>query len=193
MVHRYALKSAGGVRPGAGYPEFRLGPAFAVARFHKLVGRLALNLPVNRAPAGNRKAFRFRSKLVRIAEPTDDLQMHLWHPLTLWCHVQLQDHLIADALHFGQHSGTASTLVGVPQNDSSDIAVRSHPFAVVPANGAPARRPAVINFCRDCSCKGLNGVLRDRDRLLPVNLLKVLDADSGEFDKVGCVRAKGHE
>lgn len=29
VVHRYALKGAGGVRPGAVYPEFHFGPAFA--------------------------------------------------------------------------------------------------------------------------------------------------------------------
>src|SRR6266568_3822516 len=171
VIHRYPLKSPGRVGASAGHSEFHLGPALAVARQHEFVRRLALNLAVNCAATGNRKPLSFGTELVGIAQPTDDFQMYFRHPLALSRHVQLLNDLIADRLHFWGQPRTWLSPLGVPQDDRPNVATRGQPFPIVPAYRPPTRRPVVLNAVRDRSGEGFNRRTRDRDRLLPVNLL----------------------
>ena len=109
--------------------------------------------------------------------------MHFRHPFALGRHVQLLDDLIADHFHLWGHRVPGFPRSACLRMIAPNIPTRGQPFPIVPADRPPSRRPVVLNSIRDRSGDGLNRCTRYRDRLLPVNLLQVLDAALGQIDQ----------
>ena len=185
MIHRHSLERAGSLGADAADAEFHLGTPLTISCHHQFIRRDALNQTIDCPLTRNCKRSICRPELVRIGKATNDLQMDLWNSLPFGGHIQFGDNLVDDGFDLRKQAWRSTASIGVPQDDGSNITARSQPFAVVASERAPTRWLRVVDPLRHGAYERFHGFGRDSDRLLPINLLEILDAALYDCDQFG--------